>query len=134
MRCGCLIVLAAGCGFHGPEPTLDGGIVDPHNFDLIALRAGQVVDMTIDGSRSSLTPNAYVYGGLLVHGVAGTKLWATGDTGWSKLTTLNANGGGLWRGESFATTDRLDYMGVNTSMDQTMTLWFEGEVWLDANS
>lgn len=105
------------------------------NFDAAALRAGQFVDMTLDGYRSSLTPGGYTYGGLLVHGVAGTKLWNHGDTAWSKLAALSgvtAAGGGMWRGESFTTGDKLDYLGV--SNDTTMTLWFEGEVWLDTGS
>jgi subtilisin-like proprotein convertase family protein len=140
MRCGCLILLAAGCGFNrvaeSPDSQVpDGGIPDMRNFDAAALRAGQFVDMTLDGSRSSLTPNGYTYGGLLVHGVAGTKLWNHGDTAWSKLGTLTSSataGGGLWRGESFTTGDRLDYLGIMN--DTTMTLWFEGEVFLDAGS
>jgi subtilisin-like proprotein convertase family protein len=132
MRCGYLILLAAGCGFHGPEPIPDGGVAEMRNFDLAALRAGQLVHMTVDGARSSLTPDAYSYGGLMAHGLAGTKLWEHSDTGWSKVGSVSPNGAGLWRGESFTTGDKLDYLGV--ANDQTGTLWLEGEVWLDASS
>src|ERR1044071_7643325 len=130
MRCGYLILLAAGCGFHGPEPIPDGGVAEMRNFDLNALRGGQLVHMTIDGARSSLTPDAYTYGGLIAHGLAGTKLWNHGDTAWSKLATVSPNGAGLWGGESFTTGDKLDYLGV--ANDSTGTLWLEGEMWLDA--
>ncbi|HEY6173685.1 MAG TPA: proprotein convertase P-domain-containing protein [Kofleriaceae bacterium] len=132
MRCGHLLLLAAGCGFHGPELIPDGGVAEMRNFDLAALRAGQLLHMTVDGSRSSLTPDAYTYGGLIAHGLAGTKLWNHGDTAWSKLATVSPNGAGLWRGESFTTGDKLDYLGV--ANDSTGTLWLEGEIWLDASS
>lgn len=132
MRCGYLILLAAGCGFHGPEPIPDGGVAEMRNFDLTALRAGQLVHMTVDGARSSLTPDAYTYGGLIAHGLAGTKLWDHSDTAWSKVSSVSPNGAGLWRGESFTTGDKLDYLGV--ANDSTGTLWLEGEVWLDASS
>src|SRR5215467_6479406 len=111
MRCGYLL-LAAGCGFHGPELNTDGGVADMRNFDLAALRGGQLVNMTVDGLRSSLTPTAYTYGGLIAHGIAGTKLWTPSDAAWSKLAAVTANGAGLWRGESFTTGDKLDYLGV----------------------
>jgi hypothetical protein len=102
------------------------------SFDAAGLRAGTLVNMTVDGSRSSLTPNGYLYGGLLVHGVAGTNLWVQGDTAWSKVASLTANGAGLWRGETFTTGAKLDYLGL--ANNSSGTLWFEGEVWLDANS
>src|SRR5262245_64477567 len=124
MRCGYLILLAAGCGFHGPEPILDGGVAEMRNFDLAARRAGQLVHMTVDGARSSLTPDAYSYGGLLVHGLAGTKLWDQSDMGWNKVGSVSPNGAGLWRGETFNTGDKLDYLGV--ANDTTGTLWIEG--------
>src|ERR1051325_8522928 len=132
MRCGYLILLAAGCGFHGPEPIPDGGVADMRNFYLSALPGGRLVHMTIDGAPSSLTPDAYTYGGLIAHGLGGTKLWDHSDTGWSKLGSVSPNGAGLWRGESFTTGDKLDYLGV--ANDSKGTLWLEGEGWLDANS
>lgn len=136
MRCGCLILVVAGCGFHGAEPKPDtvpeGGVPDMRSFDAAAVRAGQLVNMTLDAPRSSLTPTAYTYGGLISHGISGTRLWTPEDTDWKKLATATAGGAGLWRGESLTTGNRLDYLGAGS--DSTLTLWFEGEVWLDAGS
>jgi subtilisin-like proprotein convertase family protein len=120
------------------------GIVETHRFGLPELQAGQRTDMTVeawrgDPAQTVCTPNAYTYGGLVGHGRAGTKLWTATDTDWGKLATLvqpippATSGAGLWAGEeirSGAGEIKTDYLGV--SNDTTMTLWFEGEVWLDA--
>ena len=83
MRCGWLLLFATGCGFQGPASIpAESGVPDMRSFDAAGLRAGTLIDMTVDGSRSSLTPNGYTYGGLIVHGVAGTRLWTHGDTAW----------------------------------------------------
>jgi subtilisin-like proprotein convertase family protein len=57
-------------------------------------------------------------------------LWAPGNTSWSNLTRP-ATGAGLWAGEEIKNGVRTDYLGVFG--DATMTLWLEGEVWLDAS-
>jgi hypothetical protein len=148
MRCGPVLLVLASCGFHGPDgssPVVlpDGGVGAKHTFMLDEVQTGQRVDMTVEAWRVDpaqvvLTPNAYTYGGLVGHGQAGTKLWTTTDTDWRKLATLTAppsstSGAGLWAGEELRSGSggvRTDYLGV--SNDSTMTLWFEGEVWLDA--
>lgn len=144
MRCGhVVLVLAgcalAGCGFHspagapdGPLPIPDGGVAESRSFGLPELTAGTPLAMTVDATRISLTPDAYTYGGLIAHGITGTRLWAQDSTDWSATSTVSAMGAGLWRGESFGAGDALDAFGVtNPAM---MTLWLEGEVWLDASS
>ena len=50
--------------------------------------------------------------------------------GW--LPTMASRSAKPRRGGSFTEADNLTYLGV--SNDQTMTVWFEGEVWLDATS
>jgi hypothetical protein len=90
-----------------------------------------VRDMTLEPS-GSLTPNAYSYGGLVGHGLQGTKLWAHGDTSWTAIDGLASSGAGLWRGERVTPGGLLDYLGV--AEDTAMTIWFEGEVWLELGS
>src|ERR1043166_442287 len=144
MRCGTiLVVLAAGCGFHGPDVSLDGGgnepggpIVDQRIFTSTELLAGQLTDMTVDGTRGALTPNAYTYGGLVGHGIKGMRLWTHADSAWARLDGKAATGAGLWSGEELKNSGGGQiapaYLGVVN--DSTMTLWLEGEVWLDAAS
>ncbi|HEX8106650.1 MAG TPA: hypothetical protein VF516_02930 [Kofleriaceae bacterium] len=141
MRWSYLVLYLAGCGFHSsagaptpdaPLPIPDGGVREMRSLGSNEFKAGQLVDMTLDAVRGSLTPNAYTYGGLIAHGLAGMKLWDHDHTTWMTPATANATVSGLWRGDSFATADDLTYVGV--SNDQTMTVWFEGEVWLDATS
>lgn len=141
MRWSYLVICLAGCGFQSsagapvpdaPLPIPDGGVRDMRNLGPTELQAGQLIDMTFDGVRGSLTPSAYTYGGLIAHGLAGMKLWDHDHTTWMSPATANATVAGLWRGDSFGTLDDLTYVGV--SNDQTMTVWFEGEVWLDATS
>lgn len=94
--------------------------------------AGHAVsDMTIE-ARGSLTPNAYTYGGLVAHGLQGIALWQHGDTSWTKLDTVTPSGAGLWRGESFGSGSVLEHLGITNK--NVVTVWFEGEVWLDAGS
>ncbi|HEX8111532.1 MAG TPA: hypothetical protein VF516_27565 [Kofleriaceae bacterium] len=93
-----------------------------------------MASMTIEPS-GLLTPTAYTYGGLMAHGLPGMKLWSHGDTSWTKLDAVTAAGAGLWRGESFTTTSVLSYLGITDDKQAApATLWFEGEVWLDAGS
>jgi subtilisin-like proprotein convertase family protein len=139
MRWSCLVLGLAGCGFHSsagaPDAALpipDGGVQAMQHLGASELEAGQLVDMTFDAVRGSLTPSAYTYGGLIAHGLAGMHLWDHAHTTWMSPASAGATGAGLWRGDSFTETGNLAYLGV--SADQTMTVWFEGEVWLDASS
>lgn len=139
MRWSYLVLYLAGCGFHSPAgapdaplPIPDGGVPGMQNLGANEFKAGQLVDMTFDAVRGSLTPNAYTYGGLIAHGLAGMTLWDHDRTTWMSPATANATVAGLWRGDSFTEADNLTYFGV--SNDQTMTVWFEGEVWLDSSS
>ncbi|HEY0484485.1 MAG TPA: proprotein convertase P-domain-containing protein [Kofleriaceae bacterium] len=131
-----LVLLAAGCGFHSldgpPQQVPDGGVSDRHLFTLAELAAGQLVDMTLDAPRAALTPNAYTYGGLVGHGKQGVKVWSHGTTSWDLLSTVIPSGAGLWMGEPLPNGTRVDHLGVVG--DPTMTLWLEGEVWLDSTS
>jgi len=137
MRRAYLVLLAAGCGFRSPEGGVamtvpDGGVADMHAFTLAELGAGQGIDMTVDGPRSALTPTAYTYGGLVAHGRQGAKLWEHGATSWAMLDGFVSTGAGLWTGERIANGAATDYLGVVG--DPMMTLWLEGEVWLDSKS
>jgi subtilisin-like proprotein convertase family protein len=96
------------------------------------LEAGELVDMTFDAVRGSLTPNAYSYGGLIAHGLAGQHLWDAGQTTWMSPASANAAVAGLWRGDRLGAGADATYLDGST--DATMTVWFEGEVWLDAAS
>lgn len=101
-----------------------------HVFDDAAqFKEGQLENMAIE-PWGSLTPNAYTYGGLVAHGLQGTQLWASGDVGWSKLDRVTASGAGLWRGERITSDDQLDYIGI-TAQRVPMTIWLEGDVWLE---
>lgn len=136
-----LLLLTVGCGFQSPAgkpdgalPVPDGGVPGMWTFDSAAefKVPGYVAkDMTIE-ARGSLTPNAYVYGGLVAHGLQGTKLWTRGDTSWTKLDGKKPTGAGLWCGEQLLSTNSLAYLGITDQ--NAMTIWFEGEVWLDAGS
>jgi subtilisin-like proprotein convertase family protein len=102
------------------------------SFDAAGLKTGTLVDMTIDVDRNALTPNAYSYGALVAHGLQGMRLWSRGDTAWSKLNGVTPSGAGLWTGEHLVNNANLSYLGIGN--DNLMTIWFEGEVWLDAGS
>jgi hypothetical protein len=141
MKHGYLLLLAAGCGFKSSAgnadaalPVPDGGVPGMWSLDSAAEfgAAGHVVkDMTVE-ARGSLTPNAYTYGGLVAHGLQGTKLWMQTDMDWTHVATVTASGAGLWRGEALSQTSALAYLGITNN--NIMTVWFEGEVWLDATS
>ncbi|HEX7841414.1 MAG TPA: hypothetical protein VF469_28240, partial [Kofleriaceae bacterium] len=138
MRRTYLVLLAAGCGFRSPggEVVPDGGVPETRSFGATELGAGQRVDMTVDGPRGALTPNAYTYGGLVAHGLQGTRLWTNTSIDWSLLNGVTSTGAGMWCGEHVGnkvagTLADMTYLGV--AADTTMTLWLEGEVWLDGN-
>src|SRR5262245_58609888 len=138
MRWSFLVLYLAGCGFHSPAggapdgPLPDGNGPGSFSFDAAGLKTGTLVDMTIDATRNALTPNAYSYGALVAHGLQGMALWSRGDTAWSKLATVTPSGAGLWTGEHLTNPANLSYLGIANK--GLMTIWFEGEVWLDAGS
>src|SRR5438128_1125595 len=113
MRVGYLILIATGCGFHSPGsaasggpdgspgmPVPDGGVGEMRSLGPADFATGQLSNMTFDAARSSLTPNAYTYGGLAAHGRRGSPLWHAGSTSWDALAGNAATGLGLWTGET----------------------------------
>lgn len=138
MKHGYLLLLAAGCGFKSSAgmdvPVPDGGVSGSWVFDTAAdfAAAGYAIkDMTIE-VRGSLTPNAYTYGGLVAHGLQGMALWGNGDTSWTKLDGKMPSGAGLWGGEALPDMSVLQHFGITNK--NSMTVWFEGEVWLASGS
>lgn len=141
MRWSYLVLCVAGCGFHSSPgappadaslPIPDGGISDMRTLGPDEFTAGQLIDMTFDAVRGSLTPSAYAYGGLIAHGLAGQHLWSAAATNWMSPASAHATVAGLWRGDGLASGNDVPY--IDGSTDATMTAWFEGEVWLDAAS
>ena len=134
------------CGLGGECP--DGfTCMQPNNvcesntarsFDSAAdFAAGQLINMTIE-PRGSITPDAYTYGGLVAYGLQNKALWTTSDTDWSKVDNAMPSGAGLWRGESIMSVctglcmSDLRYLGLKKSNNVVMTIWLEGEIWLNA--
>lgn len=135
IRHGILLLIAAGCGFKGPHATPDDLAVGTASFDSAGDFAapGHVGSaMTIEPS-GSLTPDAYTYGGLAVHSLPNAKLWMHGALSWSALDPTTAVGAGLWRGEPVTVGPGLEYLRV-TGKPMKITLWVEGEIWLEAGS
>jgi hypothetical protein len=91
---------------------------------------GQLASMSVD-ARGVLTPTAYSYGGLVASGLQGEALWHPGAADWSAVDGVTPSGAGLWRGDPITSTNDLDYLGVSSKA--VMTIWLEGEVWLDAS-
>lgn len=139
MRHGYLLLIAAGCGFRAtqgaPDASAPGELVPvtwsfPGAAELAA--PGYVaIAMTID-ARGALTPAAYGYGGLVARSQANNKVWAHGQVGWAALDPTTVTGVGLWRGDAID-TGGLDYLGIPNKPSK-VTLWLEGEVWLEAGS
>jgi hypothetical protein len=131
------------CGLHGECPpglSCEAGVCESwqgvremRSFDFAGLQAGQLVNLTADVPRASLTPDAYTYGGLAAYGLQGPSLWTRGNNpSWTALAGVVPSGVALWRGEALSSTSNLAYLGIT---DPThMTLWFAGEVWLDAGA
>jgi hypothetical protein len=127
----------------GPDDACPGDLVCVHpenvcenkherTFDSAAAFAvGQLANMSID-AHGVLTPTAYTYGGLVAYGLQGTALWRPGATDWSAVGGATPSGAGLWRGDPITSTNNLDYIGVSSKA--VMTVWLEGEVWLDAST
>jgi hypothetical protein len=133
-----LLLLVAGCGFQssagdGDATGSQGGVPETWSFDAASefgAPGSLARDMTVE-ARGSLTPSAYSYGGLVAHGLAGTPLWSPSDTSWSKVDTATPTGAGMWCGEALTTQSALDYLGITTNKS-TLSIWFEGEVYLQA--
>lgn len=130
----------ASCGFEksllSPDarPNFDdaGREIRAWNFDTapeFGAAGAQAIDMTID-PLGAITPEGYVYGVLIARGVQGTKLWSGADADWSKITTVNPVGYGLWAGNDLTIAPRaLSFVGItNTAMT---SVWFEGEMWIN---
>jgi subtilisin-like proprotein convertase family protein len=137
MRHGYLLLIAVGCGFKSTQFMPDPDELVPGTWSLagasdLAAPGHVAVDMTIE-ARGALTPAAYTYGGLAAHGLMNAKLWAHGDVAWAHLDPTMASGAGLWRGDALDTGGALDYLGIPMKPTK-VTLWFEGDVWLEAGS
>jgi hypothetical protein len=126
------VCVVTASGDDGGLPLPDGGIAEMRSFGPGEFAAGQLIDMTFDAVRGSLTPSAYSYGGLIAHGLAGQHRWDATHTTWVSPASASATVAGLWRGDGFATGS--DLVFIAGSADTTLTVWFEGEVWLDAAS
>jgi hypothetical protein len=127
----------AGSGEVDAPPFIDdgGGLGEVWSFDTaaeLAVSGHERVAMAIE-PRGSLTPEGYVYGGLLGRGETNVKLWAHGDTGWGKLATVTPAGTALWTGDELTTGQDLTQFGIRRTA-ALRTLWFEGEVLLSAGT
>jgi len=140
-----LVLLLGACGFKLSSATGEidasdiiddgGGLAEAWSFDTAAELAApghEGFAMVIE-PRGSLTPEGYVYGGLLGRGETNTNLWANGDTAWSKLATVTPTGAGVWTGNVLATTQDLGQFGIRRNA-MMRTLWFEGEILLQAGT
>src|SRR6185503_18962925 len=50
----------------------------------------------------------------------------------AKHDSVSASGAGMWRGEDINRDSALAYLGIPGPQPTTVTIWFEGEVWLEA--
>jgi hypothetical protein len=128
-------VTLGACGFNvAPKEIVDdaGRTVRTWTLDSATELAGETTAMTID-PRGSLTPDGYVYGALLARGVEGVKLWSNADTDWSKTAAQNPTTYGLWQGNPLDVS-KLDLGFVGIANTQMVSVWFEGELWIDAGS
>jgi subtilisin-like proprotein convertase family protein len=132
MRHGILLLIAAGCGFKSEQSALVPGAARFDSADDFAAPGHVVSAMTIE-PHGALTPDAYTYGGLAVHSRVDTKLWAHGAVSWAALDPAMAVGAGLWRGEPIVLGSALEYLHI-LGKPMKVTLWFEGEIWLEAGS
>lgn len=132
------------CRYTSPElegnldamPIFDDGghEIRMWNFDTAAEWgvAGHTALSTTIEPRGSLTPDGYVYGGLIVRGLDGMKLFEHAETGWfAKTQLVTPTGAGFWNGQSLVSSDDLRYAGITGTGPKT--LWFEGEIFLTAN-
>ncbi|MGE5182807.1 MAG: proprotein convertase P-domain-containing protein [Acidobacteriota bacterium] len=134
-----VLAIAAGCSFHhgSYEGAVGDGLPpgDHWIFDTASdfAGAGYVASAIDIEPAGALTPTGYVYGALLEHGLQGTELWNTADTNpqWSDTTAVTPSGAGLWDGQYTSTSDSYANVGVTTN--DVFSLWFEGEIYVDAN-
>ncbi len=140
-----LALVLGACGFKispniveidAPQIVDDGGgLAEAWSFDSaaeFAVAGHERVSMVIE-PRGSLTPEGYIYGGLLGRGETTTKLWSVNDTAWTKLAAVTPTGAGLWSGQPLATTQDLSQFGILRNA-VLRTLWFEGEILLRAGT
>lgn len=136
MKRALLVIGMFGCKFSPPASENPDAMFDDGGHEIRTLRfdsaaewaAAESVDMTIE-PRGSLTPDGFVYGGLIGRGVQGTKLWDHGETNWfAKTATATPNGAGLWPGITLTTAGDLRYLGIATK--GANSIWFEGEIFL----
>ena len=134
-------MLAAGCSFHHGSAASDGGI---EGSDALPPGLHWIVDTASDfgagtasaidvESTGAITPTGYVYGALFEHGLQGTELWNTGNLTpqFSDTTTVTPSGAGMWNAQYTTTADSYANVGVVTN--DVFSLWFEGDIYLDAN-
>jgi len=145
MRAALLALGLGACGFgidpgslgYDAPPFVDdgGGLSEAWTFDTAADLAApghERIAMAIE-PRGSLTPEGYVYGGLVGRGVTNLALWVAGDTAWAKLATVTPTGTGMWPGNELATGQDLTNLGIRRNAAMR-TLWFEGELLLGAGT
>jgi subtilisin-like proprotein convertase family protein len=136
MRGWLLLCALAGCSFHTHAPGGDDDDAPPPGIawtlDTAEDFAGsgyQTQAVTIEPS-GMLTQAAYAYGGLLLHGVAANELWIDPPFDWNLTTSVTPSGAALWTGDDFDTSQDLSNVGIATN--DVLSLWAEGEVYLDA--
>jgi subtilisin-like proprotein convertase family protein len=141
-------VLVAGCSFQPGRfgPDAGDGVVDDAADAMLGEPQQWVFDtaaeLGADGTRvdqltidepGSLTQIGYTYGGLLMYGKQSQQLWgiATPTIAYDATIGVTPDGISLWGTELIDETSDLDRAGVVTN--DVFTIWFEGEVFLDAD-
>lgn len=129
-------VTLGACGFRASTETITddaGRTVRTWTLDSateLGAAGHEAIDMTID-PRGSLTPHGYVYGALLARGVPGVKLWTNTNTDWNQISLADPQAIGLWQGNTLEVTP-LDLAFVGITDTSMVSVWFEGELWIDA--
>lgn len=151
MRWCLAVVLVAGCDYRsGAVSSGDGGTVSmvdaPATFDdgghelvpWILETPGDFTKLGADPGATmvqpfgGLTEGGYVYGGLVVHGLAGTQLWNQPPYAWASIVGHPPTGTSLWPAGYWNSSSSLTHsLGVDTS--QAFSLWLEGDVYLNPN-
>ena len=130
------LVVISGCSFSASLGTDAPPMFDDSGREIRAWKlatagdfTGETSAMTID-PRGALTPHGYIYGGLLARGVQGVKLWTDDDSNWDNLASASPVGYGLWTGQDIALPGA-DLRFVGITDPSTITMWMEGEIWID---